>query len=48
MNVNILAADGPEKIEKVTGMARLTGILVEVERAKGPHVPTSWSGLADG
>ncbi|MFO0692466.1 MAG: molybdopterin-dependent oxidoreductase [Polyangiales bacterium] len=48
VNVNILAADGPEKIEKVTGMARLTGILVEVERAKGPHVPTSWSGLADG
>lgn len=29
-NVNVLAADGPDAIEPISGMAQLTGILVEV------------------
>lgn len=45
VNVNILAADGPDAIEKVTGMAHLTGIPVEVKKADGPQETRSWSGL---
>ncbi len=44
VNVNILAADGPEKLDKVSGMAHLTGILVDVEAAKEVMQPT-WSGM---
>ncbi len=44
VNVNLLAADGPSALERVGGMARLTGIVVKVERAKGPQAAT-WSGL---
>jgi anaerobic selenocysteine-containing dehydrogenase len=29
-NVNVLAADGPDAVEPISGMAQLTGILVEV------------------
>lgn len=46
VNVNILAADGPDGIDRVTGMAHLTGIPVDVRRAEGPIDPSSWSGLA--
>lgn len=46
VNVNLLAADGPDALERVGGMARLTGIVVTVERAEGPQAPT-WSGLPD-
>jgi formate dehydrogenase len=46
VNVNILAADGPENLEPVSGMARLTGILVEVEKAAGPRDAGDWSGIA--
>lgn len=45
VNVNLLAADGPGAVERTTGMAKLTGLLVEVERASGPQDPSSWSGL---
>ncbi len=45
VNVNILAADGPESLEKVSGMAHLTGFNVEVKPAAGPQDPSSWSGL---
>jgi len=47
VNVNILAADGPDKIERLSGMAHLTGIPVEVRPAAGPQDPTSWSGIAE-
>jgi formate dehydrogenase len=48
VNVNLLAADGPERIERISGMAHLTGIPVDVRRAEGPQDPTSWSGIAEG
>jgi formate dehydrogenase len=44
VNVNILVADGPEGIDKVSGMAHLTGIPVSVVKADGPQAK-SWSGL---
>jgi hypothetical protein len=47
VNVNILAADGPDEIERFSGMAQLTGIPVEVRPAAGPQDPTSWSGIAE-
>jgi formate dehydrogenase len=43
VNVNILAADGPENLEPLSGMAHLTGIPVEVSRARGNRADT-WSG----
>ncbi|MEM9066897.1 MAG: molybdopterin-dependent oxidoreductase [Myxococcota bacterium] len=46
VNVNLLAADGPDALEPVGGMARLTGILVKVKPAEGPQAPT-WSGLPE-
>lgn len=46
VNVNLLAADGPERLERVSGMAHLTGIPVEVRPAAGPICPDSWSGIA--
>jgi anaerobic selenocysteine-containing dehydrogenase len=47
VNVNLLAADGPEALEKVSGMAHLTGIPVQVRPAAGPRDPRSWSGIAE-
>ena len=44
VNVNILAADGPENLEPISGMAHLTGIPVEVKKAKQPQ-EDSWSGI---
>lgn len=44
VNVNILAADGPENLEFVSGMARLTGIEVTISPAKGEYAHT-WSGI---
>lgn len=44
VNVNILAADGPEAIEKISGMAHLTGFDVTITRSKGEKAD-SWSGL---
>ena len=46
VNVNILAADGPDKLEKISGMAHLTGIPVEV-KPTGKSQAESWSGLPE-
>ncbi|MCA9666547.1 MAG: molybdopterin-dependent oxidoreductase [Myxococcales bacterium] len=46
VNVNLLAADGPQNLERVSGMAQLTGIVVAVTPAAGPRDTTSWSGVA--
>ncbi len=48
VNVNLLAADGPDEIEPISGMAHLTGIPVEVAPAAGPRATDSWSGLPEG
>ncbi len=45
VNVNLLAADGPGRIERVSGMAHLTGFPVTVRPSSGPQDATSWSGL---
>ena len=45
VNVNLLAADGPDKLERVSGMAHLTGILVDVRPAAGELNPNHWSGI---
>jgi formate dehydrogenase len=45
VNVNLLAADGAGQLERVSGMAHLTGIEVEVRPAAGPQDVTSWAGL---
>jgi len=45
VNVNLLAADGPDKLERVSGMAHLTGILVDVRPAAGALNPRHWSGI---
>ncbi|MGI9589823.1 MAG: molybdopterin-containing oxidoreductase family protein [Myxococcota bacterium] len=44
VNVNLLAATGPEGVERISGMARMTGIPVAVVPASGPLDPTNWSG----
>jgi anaerobic selenocysteine-containing dehydrogenase len=33
VNANLLTADGPENLERISGMAHQTGIIVEVQRA---------------
>ena len=43
-NVNLLAADGPDSVEPLSGMANLTGILVDVRAADGGVDAGSWSG----
>ncbi|MEM8606259.1 MAG: molybdopterin-dependent oxidoreductase [Myxococcota bacterium] len=45
VNVNLLAADGPDRLEKVSGMAHLTGLIVDVKPAAGPLNPDHWSGI---
>jgi len=45
VNANLLAADGPGRLERVSGMAHLTGLVVDVRPAAGPQDPASWSGL---
>ncbi len=47
VNVNLLAADGPDRLERVSGMAHLTGFVVDVEPAAGPQDATSWSGIGE-
>ena len=46
VNVNLLAADGPERLERVSGMAQLTGIVVDVVPAAGAQDPADWSGIS--
>ena len=41
----MLAADGPDDLERISGMAHLTGIDVTVTAASGAHDERSWSGL---
>jgi anaerobic selenocysteine-containing dehydrogenase len=48
VNVNLLAADGPDGIERVSGMAHLTGFPVDVRPAAGPRDTRSWSGIGPG
>lgn len=48
VNVNLLAADGPDNVEELSGMANLTAIPVEVKLAAGPLDRGSWSGIAAG
>lgn len=43
VNVNILTADGADQLEEVSGMARLTGFVVDVQKAMEPQ-EKSWSG----
>ena len=45
VNVNLLAADGPDKLERVSGMAHLTGFVVEVKPAAGALNAEHWSGI---
>ncbi len=45
VNVNLLAADGPDELDPASGMAHLTGIPVEVGPAVGPRDDRDWSGL---
>lgn len=45
VNVNLLAADGPARLESVSGMAHLTGLRVQVGPAAGPAAPGDWSGI---
>jgi anaerobic selenocysteine-containing dehydrogenase len=45
VNVNLLAADGPDKLERVSGMAQLTGIVVSVSPAPEQQDTRTWSGL---
>jgi len=46
VNVNILAPDGIDHIEKVSGMSQLTGFDVDIEKYEGAIAQHSWSGLA--
>ncbi len=48
VNANVLAADGPENLDPVSGMAQLTGILVDVRPASGPVDGSDWTGLPAG
>jgi formate dehydrogenase len=48
VNVNLLAADGPGRLERLSGMAHLTGIPVDVRPAAGPADPGNWSGIPNG
>jgi hypothetical protein len=45
VNVNLLAASGPDSIDPLSNMSHLTGIVVDVTRAAGPWGTTSWSGI---
>lgn len=44
VNVNLLSPDGPDRIERVSGMAHLTGFLVDVKPAAGEQ-SHDWSGM---
>ncbi len=45
VNVNVLAASGPEAVEPLSGMSRLTAIPVEVRPAAGPLSAEDWTGM---
>ena len=39
VNSNLLAGDGPENIEALSGMSHLSGILIDVRRAPEASTP---------
>ena len=45
VNVNVLAGDGPANLDPVSGMAKLTAIVVDVVPARGPRDPNHWTGI---
>jgi hypothetical protein len=45
VNVNLLAASGPDRVDPLSGMSKLTAIEVDVAPAAGEQDPTDWSGL---
>ncbi|MEX1365959.1 MAG: molybdopterin-dependent oxidoreductase [Nannocystaceae bacterium] len=45
VNVNLLAGDGPQRLDPVSGMARLTGLTVRLCAARGDKDETTWSGM---
>ena len=45
VNVNLLAASGPDNVDPASGMSQLTGLPVDVTPAAGPHDPADWSGI---
>ena len=47
VNVNILAADGIDNVETVSGMSQLTGFGVTIEKHEGSMAEHSWSGLPE-
>ena len=47
VNVNILAPDGIDHVEKISGMSQLTGFDVSVEKFEGDLAEDSWSGLSE-
>jgi anaerobic selenocysteine-containing dehydrogenase len=47
VNVNLLASSGPNKLERVSGMAHLTGIVVDIVKARGAKSDETWSGLSE-
>ena len=47
VNVNLLAASGPDHLERVSGMAHLTAIAVDVVKARGAKNDETWSGLSE-
>jgi anaerobic selenocysteine-containing dehydrogenase len=48
VNANLLAPDGPDSVERESGMTRLTAIPVDVTPAAGPQDPADWSGISGG
>lgn len=44
VNVNVLAKSGPEAVEGLSGMSRMTAIPVDIAPAEAPRVPGSWTG----
>lgn len=47
VNVNILAPSGADRLDPISGMALLTGILVDISKAAGPQSEDTWSGLPE-
>ncbi|MFQ5479286.1 MAG: hypothetical protein ACE5E4_11790, partial [Candidatus Binatia bacterium] len=45
VNVNLLAPDGPGRLEAISGMARLTGFVVDVRPAGAALYEKGWSGV---
>lgn len=44
-NVNLLAADGADALERISGMAHLSAVEVHISKSTCKPSPTSWSGV---